>query len=170
MVQVLENAGDLTGCFALSNSIEVVREDCGPCEEEITGAIVVPDEGCDVSGITISVIAPDGTIINVVTEADGTFSIPGGPFPCGNYIAAFFDMTEVPVCYAETGSTEPITFVLDGNEGSNNDFEFVANPSIPTLSQWGLIVMALLLMSVGAVQLFTSSKRYQFNEYKVDSL
>ncbi len=154
------NAADLTGCFALSNSIEVLREDCGPCEEEITGAITVPDEGCDVSGITISIIAPDNTIINVVTAADGTFSVPGGPFPCGTYTAAFFDPSEVPACYAETGSTEPINFELDGNDEGNNDFEFVSNPAIPTLSQWGLIVLALLLMSIGGIQLFASNGRF----------
>jgi len=160
--EVGSNAADLTGCFALSNSIEVVRQDCSPCEEEITGAIIVPDAGCDVGGITISIIAPDGTMINVVTEADGTFTVPGSPFPCGSYTAAFFDPSEIPACYAETGSTEPINFDLDGSQGGDDDFQFIANPSIPTLSQWGLIILALLLMSFGAIQLYISTNRYLF--------
>jgi len=74
----------------ISNSISVTRNTCGDCEEEITGIITTPDEGCDVSGIDITIIAPDGTTINVATAADGSFTVPGGPFPCGDYIAAFF--------------------------------------------------------------------------------
>jgi len=146
------NAGNLGGCFALSNSIEVVRDDCGPCEEEITG-VIVAGEGCDLSGITISIISADGMMINVVTEADGTFTVPGGPFPCGDYTAAFFDLDEVPLCYEESGSTDPIGFTLNGDEDGNVDFAFIANPNIPTLSQWGLIVLALLLMCIGSVSL-----------------
>jgi len=158
------NAANLTGCFALSNSIEVVREDCGPCEEEITGGITVPDAGCDITGVTISVIAPDGTIINVTTGADGSFSVPGGPFPCGDYMAAFFDLSELPACYLETGSTDPISFTLDGDETGELDFEFVANPAVPTLSQWSLIVLTLLLMSLGAIQLYASVNRLAFKQ------
>jgi len=158
------NAANLTGCYALSNSIEVVRDNCTPCEEEITGTIIVPDAGCDVGGITISIIAADGTIQNVVTDADGSFTVPGGPFPCGDYMAAFFDQSELPACYLETGSVDPISFTLDGDDSEENDFEFAANPAVPTLSQWALIVMALLLMSLGAIQLYSSTNLLTFKQ------
>jgi len=149
------NATAGTPCVDVNGNTSVYEADCScpACEEEISGAIVTA-EGCDVSGITISIIFPDATIINVVTGADGTFSVPGGPFPCGTYTAAFFDLDEIPACYEETGSTEPISFTLDGNENGNNDVAFFANPNVPTLSQWGLIVLALLLMCGGSVSLF----------------
>ena len=152
------NTTNFGGCFALSNSIEVVRDDCGICEEEITGILVGIEEGCNLGGITITIIAPDATNINVVTEADGSFTVPDGPFPCGSYTAAFFDVNEVPFCYTETGSTAPISFNVDGNEDGNADVSFIANPAIPTLSQWGLMSLALLLMIFGAIKLAAVNK------------
>ena len=127
------------------------------CEEEINGAVVVSDPACDISGINIIILAPDGTSITVTTNASGSFSVPGGPFPCGDYTAAFADISSLPVCYATTGSTDPIVFTIDGVGGGNDGPFFFSNPEIPTLSQWGLISLALLMMIFGALKLsFTS--------------
>jgi len=134
---------------------------CPVCEEEINGAIVVSDPECDVSGINITIIAPDGTSITVTTDAAGNFTVPGGPFPCGTYTAAFEDTANVPSCYSETGSIEPILFDLDGEE-SDVDVAFFGNPTIPTLSQWGLIVLALLLMNFGAISLLGQRLRKSY--------
>jgi len=145
-----------TACIDVNGNIGTYALDCScsVCEEEINGAIVVSDPNCDVSGINITIIAFDGTSITVTTDADGNFIVPGGPFLCGTYTAAFTDISSLPFCYTETGSTEPITFELNGNDTSGVDIAFFSNPEIPTLSQWGLIVLVLLLMSFGAISLF----------------
>jgi len=146
-----------TACLDANGNAGNYTDDCicSTCEEEITGAVRAADD-CDVSGIDITIFAPDGTSINVTTESDGSFSVPGGPFPCGVYTAAFFNPDQLPYCYTETGSVDPITFLLDGNDLEENDFEFAANPDIPTLSQWGMIILVLLLMSVGSIKLVLS--------------
>jgi len=143
---------------ALLGIDEVSLIACTPvCEEEINGAILVSDPSCDVSGIDITIMAPDGTSITVTTGVDGTFSLPGGPFPCGDYTAAFNDPASLPVCYTTTGSTGPVVFTVDGEGGGDDGPFFFANPEIPTLSQWGLILLALLMMIFGVLKLSYAS-------------
>lgn len=159
-----------TACINANGEAGVYAADCscitGDCEEEITGIITTPDQGCDVSNIEITIIAPDGTTINVSTTTDGSFTVPGGPFPCGNYIAAFLDPNQLPACYTDTGSLDPINITLDGIDNEENDFVFLATADVPTLSQWSLMVLALLLMSFGAIQLFISSQKTGYQRYR----
>jgi len=135
----------------------------GDCEEEINGAIISYDPTCDVSGIDITIIAPDGTSITVTTSTDGSFSVPGGPFPCGDYTAAFVDASSLPVCFTTTGSTEPIVFAVDGEGAGDDGPFFFSNPEIPTLSQWGLILLTLLLMIFGALKLSAIKLRFTYS-------
>ncbi len=122
------------------------------CEEEIAGSIIVPDEGCDVSGLEVMIMATDGTSITVVTDSNGNFTVPGGPFICGTYSATITD-ANVPACFTETGNIGPVQFEVDGaGDGDDGPF-FYANPAIPTLSQWGLLILVLLLMTFGALKL-----------------
>jgi len=134
-------------------------EGAEPCEENISGSVTSPDPLCDLSGINIIITAPDGTMITVTTDSDGNFTVPNGPYPCGNYTAEFEDVTLLPTCYTDTGSTEPLTFDVDGNPNTDDFPGFNANPTIPTLSQWGLIVLALLLMTFGALTLGFKSRQ-----------
>ena len=127
------------------------------CEEAINGGIIVADPECDVSGIDITIFAPDGTSIIVTTNTNGIFSVSGGPFPCGDYTAAFTDPASLPVCYTTTGATDPIIFTVDGEGNGDDGPFFFANPEIPTLSQWGLISLALLLMIYGALKLHSTT-------------
>lgn len=131
----------------------IVCDITNDCEEEIIGSILTQDPGCDVSGIDITIFAPDGTSITVSTNSEGTFTVPGGPFPCGTYTAAFSDPTQVPACFSENGSTEPITFDVDGTGNGDDGPNFIANPSVPTLSQWGTICLFLLLLVFGTVKI-----------------
>jgi len=50
------------------------------------------------------------------------------------------------------GTTGPIGFTVDG-DGNADGADFTENPQVPTLSQWGLIILALLLMTFGALHL-----------------
>jgi len=71
-----------------------------------------------------------GTSTTITSNADGTFTVPGGPFPCGTYMAAFEEVSTLPTCYTETGSTEPIDFELDGNPNTMDGPDFIAGPAI----------------------------------------
>jgi len=138
----------------------------GTCEDEIAGQVIAPFD-CDLTGITvvISIINADGseTIIgNATTDMEGNYTLPGGPYACGNYSAML--MLPLPDCYADaggnTGPTGPINFTVDG-DGVADGANFAVNAEIPTLSQWGLIILALLLMNFGALNLiFKRRKTY----------
>jgi len=132
---------------------------CGTtCEDEIAGQIIAPFD-CDLIGITviISIINADGseTIVgNATTDASGNYALPGGPFACGNYSAML--MLPLPDCYADaggnTGPVGPINFSVNG-DGVADGANFAVNAEVPTLSQWGLMILALLMMSLGAIKL-----------------
>lgn len=123
----------------------------GACFEEITGAIIPSDPLCDVSGIDVQITAPDGTTTTVTTAADGTFTVAGGPYPCGDYSAEL--LGTLPSCYTDASGPTTVDFVVDGDVASADGPFFSANANIPTLSQWGLIVLALLLMTFGSLHL-----------------
>jgi len=136
---------------------------CGSCDDEIAGQIIAPFE-CDLSNITvvISIINDDGseTIVgNATTDTNGNYTLPGGPFACGDYSAML--MLPLPDCYADaggnTGPVGPINFTVDGDGGADGA-NFIINPEIPTLSQWGLIILALLMMSFGAIKILFANR------------
>lgn len=137
--------------YELEENISCLEE-C-TCEEDISGGVISSDPLCDLSGINIIITAADGTTTTVSTDADGNFIVPNGPYPCGTYIAEFEDPSLLPSCYTDTGSTDPITFDVDGDTTTDDGPYFIAGPTIPTLSQWGLITLAILLMTFGALSL-----------------
>jgi len=149
--EVGANAADLTGCFALSNSIEVVREDCPPCEDEISGTINT-EPTCDVSGIAVLITDAAGNPIGMaIADASGSYAL-SGVYPCGDYIATL-DAASLPACYTDAGGdVGPAGFVIDG-DGNADGADFSSFNEVPTLSQWGLIILALLLMTFGALKL-----------------
>jgi len=124
---------------------------CGACVEDISGSIVSADPLCDLSGIDIEITAPDGTNTTATTSADGTFTVAGGPYPCGDYSAVITG--SLPTCYTDGNGPTTLDFTVDGDAGTEDGPFFVADPNIPTLSQWGLIVLALLLMTLGSLRL-----------------
>lgn len=128
------------------------------CLDEIAGQIIAPFE-CDLTGITvvISIINDDGTetiVSTATTDAGGSYTLAGGPYACGNYSAML--MLPLPECYADaagnTGPTGPVNFTVNG-DGVADGATFAVNPEVPTLSEWGLIVLALLLMIFGTIKL-----------------
>ncbi len=137
-------------CAALSNPITITRNNCGPCDEEITYDVAA--NGCDMTGAMIELQDDNGAPIDAmplgVNGGMGTFGLQ----PCGNYQII---ITGAPICYTNTGGdVGPRAFMTDGT-GTNNE-SFSSQPGttdIPTLSEWGLITLALLLMAFGSVKM-----------------
>jgi len=122
---------------------------CDPCEDEITYAVSAL--GCDMTGATIELQDAAGApIASMPLGPDGgagTFGLQ----PCGMYQIL---ITGAPACYTdEGGDVGPRTFSTDGSGPVAQTFSIGGPMDIPTLSQWGLITLALLLMSFGSVKM-----------------
>jgi len=133
------------------------------CDDDILGVVTSNVEFCDVSGIEITIYDPTGTVINtVVTDANGNYSLEG-PFDCGsNYSAEITG--NAPACYAgNDGALGPLTFEING-DNTPDGAEFTQPVLVPTLSQWGLIILALLLVTFSAIKVTESSTGYAFKK------
>jgi len=128
-----------------------------PCEDEISGTINA-EATCDVSGIAVLITDATGNPIGMaIADASGNYTLAGGPYPCGEYIATL-DVASIPACYADAGGdVGPSGFVVDGN-GEADGANFSSFDEVPTLSQWGLTILALLLMTFGALKLGFQNK------------
>lgn len=125
----------------------------GPCEDEIAGNIFGPT-GCDLTGIEVTIYDSNGNVV-VVLNADmnGMYDSSPTAYPCGEYSV---ELTNgIPQCYVDAmGETGPKPFLIDGDaDGTDTDGPDFMPVGIPTLSQWGLICLALLMMIFGAVAL-----------------
>ena len=70
-----------------------------------------------------------------------------GTYFCGVY---YLQLVNAPPCFTEAGaSTGPTLVNLDGQ--GITFVTFAPFPLIPTLSEWGLIILALLLMVFGGL-------------------
>jgi|GEM_PF-1204866 len=158
---------DFTGDVALENFI-AVPADCPlptlmgnltcvgcTCEDAITGNINVEEPTCDITGMMVEILDSNGMPVvgspAMVDPATGDYSLPG-PFPCGTYTVEIVVGT-APICYEQLGGTVgPFAFEING-DGIADGANFGTTPQIPTLSQWGLITLALLMMCFGAIKI-----------------
>jgi len=130
------------------------------CEDSIAGTIstdtdLCPSQGADFSGIEVIIIdVLTGLPVAgspAITDATGNYSL-AGPFACGQY-SAELNLATVPMCYTSlNGETGPVQFTING-DGTADGFNFSNVMMVPTLSQWGLLILALLLMSFGAIKI-----------------
>ncbi len=121
---------------------------CEPvvCEDEIAG-MVVADASCDLTGVTVTITDDMGTVITTLTtDAAGIYDSTPMVFPCGNYMAQL--TAGVPACYS--GDTGPRPFTIDGDTAmTDTDGVIFGNiMAIPTVGEWGLIILALLMCIV----------------------
>ena len=141
-------------CAALSNPITIVREICGVCEEEITYNVVAT--GCDMTGATIELSDGTGNLLDSqplgADGGAGTFGLQA----CGPYEIV---IVGAPACYTDAGGdVGPRAGTTDGIGTTDESFILgVAPVDIPTLSEWGLITLALLLMTLGSVKMAVGS-------------
>ncbi len=115
------------------------------CEEEITFEVIA--SVCDMTGATIELQDDLGNTITSIPLGDeggsGTFGVQN----CGNYQVV---IVNAPSCYTDTGTdVGPRALTVDGI-GTTNVL-FITPQDIPTLSEWGLITLALLLMCFGSI-------------------
>jgi len=121
------------------------------CEDTIAGSVIAEDTGCSAAGIEVTIYDSTGAAVGTaVTDASGNYVLTG-VYTCGEYTAQL--TANVPDCYVNSGGTTgPIGFTVDG-DGTADGANFNENPQVPTLSQWGLIILALLLMTFGALSM-----------------
>ncbi len=139
------NAANISSdiCFGLSNPIDVIRQDC-TCEEEI---FYIVDAACDMSGATIELLDGMGVPIAMVPLGIDGGSGSFGVLDCASYSIV---INGAPDCYIDAGGdVGPRAFTTDGNGATTQTFSTAAE-NIPTVGEWGLIILALL-MSITAV-------------------
>ena len=131
--------------------ISGVSPTCEPvvCQDEIAG-MVIGDPSCNLSGITVTITDDMGNVVTTLTtNSMGVYDSSPAVYPCGNYFAEL--TAGIPVCYGD-GETAPKSFIIDGDDDNTDtdgpNFGTIAN--IPTVGEWGLIMLALL-MSIVAV-------------------
>jgi len=119
----------------------------GVCEDAIMGTVTTDEPTCDLAGTMIEILDSNGIPVAgspVTIDAMGNYSLPG-PFVCGTYTAEIV-AGSAPQCYYDLSGTEgPFEFEVDG-DGTADGVNFSTQPQVPTLSQWGLIILALLMI------------------------
>jgi len=151
VVQVLGCTDDMADNYDAAANCDDGSCTFGPCEDMIAGSVTAEDIGCSVEGIEVTIYDSTGAVAGTaITDADGNYALMG-VFPCGDYTAEL--TADIPTCYTNSGGTAgPIGFAVDG-DGAADGANFIENPQVPTLSQWGLMILALLLMTFGALKL-----------------
>ncbi len=151
-----DNPGTIADCVT-SLQVMIDVQSC-VCEEEINYNVAAV--GCDMTGTSIELQQTDGTPITTlplgVDGGSGTFGLQA----CGNYQVV---ITGAPACYTDAGGdVGPRLLTTDGS-GSENVFFSSNATDIPTLSEWGLILLALMLMSYGTLGVVASSTQISLN-------
>jgi len=126
------------------------------CFEIINYTVLAGD--CDLSGTEIQLVDQAGAVLDTQTIPPGGGNGTFGAYFCGIY---YMQLVNEPPCFTAMGGTTGQVFInLDG-EGITN-ITFSPYVMIPTLSQWGLIVLALLLMVVGSLKIFSSKQDFSW--------
>ena len=154
-ITVMFTDADEASCTNMMMATAPATCSTGPCEDAISGSVMAEEVGCSAAGIEVTIFDATGAVVDVVmTDANGVYTLPG-VFPCGSYSAEL--TANVPACYTDSGGVSgPIGFIVNG-DGVPNGVNFTENAEVPTLSQWGLMSLALLLMIFGALKLGTAT-------------
>ena len=117
------------------------------CEDAIAGTITLSD--CDFTGTIVTIYDSNGDEVGTTTaDADGNYML-AGPFNCGEYAV---ELSNVPTCYSDAnGAVGPRSFTING-DGTADGVNFIAIPDdVPTVGEWGLIILGLLMSIVAVV-------------------
>lgn len=147
-----DNPGTIADCVT-SLQVMIDVQDCTvPCTEEITYNVMAA--GCDMTGSSIELQETNGITISSlplgIDGGTGTFGVQS----CGTYQVVIIG---APACYIDAGGDmNPRVFTTDG-AGSENIIFSINQQDIPTLSEWGLILLALMLLSYGTIAMTATS-------------
>jgi len=146
---------DESTCTGMMMATAPATCSAGPCEDEISGSVVSQEVGCSLEGIEVTIYDATGAVVGtVMTDANGNYVLPG-VYTCGSYSAEL--TANLPACFIDSGGmTGPIGFTVNG-DGSPDGADFTENAEVPTLSQWGLMILALLMMTFGALKIGAGS-------------
>jgi hypothetical protein len=115
----------------------------------VYGTVTDLDSGDPISGVQVNADDGGGNTGSDVTGGDGTYSIV---LPPSTYTVSFthdnyYDATETDVVVTEGGST-----LLDVQ------MEHLPTQDVPTLSEWGMMILALLLIASGTAAIIRRRK------------
>ena len=154
---------DPNGCYPAQDVTGTICAGCVVvCEDEIMGQVTSDDPACALAGVDVIIRDDMGNIVaTLTTDAAGNYDSTPTVFPCGSYTAEL-DPATVPTCYTDlNGPLGPRAFTVDDDpmntDTDGTNFNAGIAPDIPTLSEWGLITLALLLMTLGAVKMAVGS-------------
>ncbi len=145
-VKIKFEASDLNSGSIVEAGIDAVSILSIECEllpvGTIYGTVTDFDTGDPISGVQVNANDGGGNSGSDVTAGDGSYSISLTP---GTYTVSFthanyYEQTIVNVEVLDGGNT-----LLDV------EMEPLPNQEIPTLSEWGMIILALLLIAAGTV-------------------
>lgn len=145
---------DPAGCSALTAS--ATCSNCGACEEEISYNISGGE--CDMTGATVELFDASGASIGSQTLGMGGGAGSFGIQPCGGYSIV---INGAPACYIDAGGdVGPRNFSIDGS-GSTTQFLGIPSEQVPTLGEWGLIILGLLMLIIAVVGI--RQRQYEFS-------
>jgi len=156
---------DQADCLGMMMAAAPMPCSDGPCEDEISGNVFGPT-GCDLTGIEVTIYDDMGNVVVVLmTDMNGVYDTTPTAYPCGQYSVGL--TAGLPQCYIDAmGETGPKPFIIDGDDdNTDTDGQDFMPVGIPTLSQWGLICLALLMMIFGAITL--ASRTLNFEKRRV---
>lgn len=149
-IRIRFEASDLSGGSIVEAGIDAVSIEIFECNPASGGTIAgtVTDGSEPIAGVQVYADDGSGNTGSDVTIGDGTYSI--------NLPASTYDVSFSHVNYRDTTITGVIV-----NEDETTTVDVIMEEiqvDIPTLSEWGMIIMALLLLATGTAAVIRRSR------------